>query len=167
MIQIAKVPNSKWDYDVFISFLKRRVEDNTESRGKPVLCIFSDASESAYGTCAYLRWRTDDNKYEVRFVAAKSKVAPLKTLTMPRLELQAAVVAARLYKAISEEIRLEIEKVVFFVDSMIVFHWIKSPARSFKAFVSSRVGEIQSLTDPSQWKHIPGTFAIFIMVSEP
>eukprot|EP00057_Strongylocentrotus_purpuratus_P004640 XP_003729152.1 PREDICTED: uncharacterized protein LOC100889568 [Strongylocentrotus purpuratus] len=135
----------------------RRCLTPQDARGKPVLCIFSDASESAYGTCAYLRWRTDDNKYEVRFVAAKSKVAPLKTLTMPRLELQAAVVAARLYKAISEEIRLEIEKVVFFVDSMIVFHWIKSPARSFKAFVSSRVGEIQSLTDPSQWKHIPGT----------
>ncbi|XP_014668938.1 PREDICTED: uncharacterized protein LOC106810171 [Priapulus caudatus] len=128
----------------------------SNARGKPVLCIFSNASEKAYGTCAYLRWQTEDDKYDVRFVAAKSKVAPLKTLTIPRLELQAAVLASRLYKAINDEMRVEVAKVIFFVDSMIVFHWIKSPARGFKAFVSSRVGEIQGLTDPSQWKHIPG-----------
>ena len=124
--------------------------------GKPTLCIFSDASENAYGTCAYLRWQTENDGYEVRFVAGKSKVAPLKTLTIPRLELQAAVLAARMYKAISDEMRLQVEKVVFFTDSMIALQWIKTPARTFKPFVSSRVAEIQTLTNTTQWKHIPG-----------
>ncbi|XP_041453627.1 uncharacterized protein LOC121406824 [Lytechinus variegatus] len=127
-----------------------------EAQGKPVLCIFSDASENAYGACAYLRWQTGDGKFETRFVASKSKVAPLKTLTIPRLELQAAVLAARLYKSITEEMRLEVEKVMFFTDSMITLQWIKSSARIYKPFVSSRIGEIQTLTDPSSWKHIPG-----------
>ena len=128
----------------------------TGAMDKPVLCIFSDASENAYGACAYLRWQTGENRYESRFIASKSKVAPLKTLTIPRLELQAAVLAARMYKSITEEMRLEIEKVVFFTDSMITLQWIKSSARVYKPFVSSRVGEIQTLTDPSTWKHIPG-----------
>nr|XP_054757350.1 uncharacterized protein LOC129263465 [Lytechinus pictus] len=127
-----------------------------EAQGKPVLCIFSDASENAYGACAYLRWQTGDGKFETRFVASKSKVAPLKTLTIPRLELQAAVLAARLYKSITEEMRLEVEKVMLFTNSMITLQWIKSSARIYKPFVSSRIGEIQTLTDPSSWKHIPG-----------
>ncbi|XP_030843375.1 uncharacterized protein LOC580152 [Strongylocentrotus purpuratus] len=80
------------------------------AQGRPVLCIFCDASEIAYGACAYLRWKTDDDKYEVRFVSAKSKVAPLKALTIPRLELLAGVLAARMHEAISNEMRLQVEK---------------------------------------------------------
>ena len=134
-------------------------------RGRPVLCIFCDASEIAYGACAYLRWKTDDDKYEVRFVSAKSKVAPLKALTIPRLELLAGVLAARMHEAISNEMRLQVEKAVFFTDSMIVLQWIKSSARTYKAFVSSRVGEIQTLTNPADWKHIPGEVNIADKVS--
>nr|XP_054761363.1 uncharacterized protein LOC129267761 [Lytechinus pictus] len=119
-----------------------------EAQGKPVLCIFSDASENAYGACAYLRWQTGDGKFETRFVASKSKVAPLKTLTIPRLELQAAVLAARLYKSITEEMRLEVEKVMLFTDSMITLQWIKSSARIYKPFVSSRIGRFRLSLNP-------------------
>ena len=124
--------------------------------GHPMLCIFSDASEEAFGTCAYLRWSLRGGTYGVRFVTAKSRVAPLKKLTIPRLELQAAVMASRLYKTISEEIELKIEQTVFLCDSMIVLGWIRSQARGFKPFVSNRVSEIQDNTDPAQWRHIPG-----------
>jgi len=65
----------------------------------PILCIFSDASNEAFGACAYVRWRTESNEYDTRFIAAKSRVAPLKPLTIPRLELQAAVLATRLYQS--------------------------------------------------------------------
>ena len=122
----------------------------------PILCIFSDASNEAFGACAYVRWRTDSNKYDTRFIAAKSRVAPLKPLTIPRLELQAAVLATRLYQSIAEETRLQFEKVVFFSDSNIVLSWIRSQAREFKPFVSARVAEIPSNSDPSQWRHVPG-----------
>lgn len=128
----------------------------TAATGCPILCIFADASRDAFGACAYLRWQVEEGRYEVRFVAAKSRVAPLKELTIPRLELQAAVLASRLYQTIQEESRLEFEKAILFTDSMIVYCWIKSIPRSFKPFVSARVSEIQSNTDPSQWRHVPG-----------
>jgi len=122
----------------------------------PMLCVFSDASQDAFGTCAYIRQKTNGNKYQVRLIAAKSRVAPLKQLSVPRLELQAAVLASRLAKAIEQESRLQFKSVKLFTDSSIMLAWLQSPSRSFKPFVSSRVGEIQSNTDPSQWRHIPG-----------
>ena len=121
-----------------------------------MLCIFSDASEEAFGACAYLRWQLADGSFDVRFVTAKSRVAPLKKLTVPRLELQAAVIASRMYQTIREETRLKIDETVFFSDSTIALMWIRSQARGFKPFVSNRVGEIQSRSDPSQWHHVRG-----------
>ena len=75
----------------------------------------------------------------------------LRPLTIPRLELQAAVLATRLYRSIAEESQLQFENVTFFSDSNIVLSWIRSEAREFKPFVSARVAEIQSNSDPSQW----------------
>ena len=69
----------------------------------PILCIFSDASNEAFGACAYVRWLTESNECVTRFIVAKSRVAPLKPLTIPRLEIQAAVLATRLYQSIAEE----------------------------------------------------------------
>ncbi|XP_071481170.1 uncharacterized protein [Diadema antillarum] len=128
----------------------------TNARGKPTLCIFCDASMEAFGACAYLRWEVDEARYEVRFVTAKSRVAPLKQLTIPRLELQAAVLASRLYTTIRTEMSLDLADVIFMTDSMITLSWVKSKARSYKMFVAVRVGEIQTATDPSKWRHIPG-----------
>ena len=119
-----------------------------DSIGLPILCIFADASECAFGTCAYFRWRKQDGTFEVRFVAAKSRVAPLKKLSIPRLELQAALLASRLSKTIQEESRLEFEEIIYFTDNRIVLAWIKSTSRVYKQFVSSRVGEIQRNSDP-------------------
>lgn len=121
----------------------------------PVLCVFSDASQEAFGACTYIRQKNQQNTYEVKFVPAKSRVAPLKQLTIPRLELQAAVLASRLAKSIQEESKIDFKDGKFFTDSTITLAWIQSLSCSFKPFVSSRVGEIQSNTDPSQWKHIP------------
>ena len=61
---------------------------------QPVLCVFSDASEDAFGACAYARWQLSTGGFSVQFITAKSRVAPLKKLTIPRLELQDAVLAS-------------------------------------------------------------------------
>lgn len=127
-----------------------------ETPESPTLCVFSDASQEAFGACAYIRQKTKQGTYEVNFIAAKSRVAPLKQLTIPRLELQAAVLASRLAKTIVKECTIQFGDVKFFTDSSITLAWIQSPSRSFKPFVSARVGEIQNNSDPSQWKHIPG-----------
>ena len=137
-----------------ISFPRRLTPQDTD--GLPMLCIFSDASQDAFGACVYLRWKKKNGDYECRFLAAKSRVAPLKKLTIPRLELKEAVLTSRLYKSIREESRLQFEKVVFFTDSMITLSWICSQTRGSKPFVSSRVGEIQTNCDPSMWRYVPG-----------
>ena len=62
----------------------------------PILCVFAEASQEAFGACAYIREKKDDDTLAVKFVAAKSRVAPIKQLTIPCLELQAAVLANRL-----------------------------------------------------------------------
>jgi hypothetical protein len=77
---------------------------------QPVLCTFSDASVEAFGACSYIRWKLADGGFGVRFIAAKSRVSPLKQLTIPRLELQGAVLASRLSKSILEETRLKFER---------------------------------------------------------
>ena len=89
------------------------------SIGLPILCIFADASEYAFGACAYLRWQKRDGTFEIRFVAAKSRVAPLKKLTIPQLKLLAALLASRLSKIIQEETCHEFAKVIYFIDSAI------------------------------------------------
>ena len=116
----------------------------------PALRVFADASQEALGTCAYVRKKRSNDVYNVKFIAAKSRVAPLRQLTIPRLELQAAVLTSRLAKGIQEESRIQFGKVYFFTDSTITLAWIQSLSRNFKPFVSSRIGEIQSDTDPSQ-----------------
>ncbi|XP_068720636.1 uncharacterized protein [Montipora capricornis] len=101
-----------------------------ETSESPVLCVFSDASQEAFRACAYIRQKTKQGTYEVNFVAAKSRVAPLKQLTIPRLELQAAVLASRFAKTIVKEFTIQ-----FGDDSSTTLAWIQSSSRSFKPFV--------------------------------
>eukprot|EP00794_Sanderia_malayensis_P000823 gene823-120_t len=136
-----------------VSFKRALVTADTSK--KISLCVSSDASQETFGACAYLRQEIKDGKFNVRFIAAKSRVAPLKQLTVPHLELQAAALASRLAKSIQEESRIQFTDVMFFTDSMITFCWIQSPSRNYKPFVSSRIGEIQSNSIPRQWRHIP------------
>ena len=133
---------------------------STDAVRLPMLCIFSDASREAFGACAYVRWLTSNGSYEARFMAAKSRVSPLKELTIPRLELQAAVLAARLGKNIREESRMHFAKIIYFTNSRIVLAWICSEARGYKPFVSARDGETQNNSEPSQWQHIAGEHSV-------
>ena len=124
----------------------------------PMLCVFSDASRDTFGACMYICQEKEDSAVQVRFVAAKSRGAPLKQLTIPRLELKAAILAPRLAKAIQEETRIRFDKVNYSTESAITLAWIHSPSRSFKPFVSVRVGEIQSNSGLSQWVYILGEY---------
>ena len=123
--------------------------------GDPSLVVFCDASRLAFGACAYMKWKLNDGQFGTRFVAAKARVAPLKELTIPRLELQAAVLASRLGKSILQESRFNFERVRYLSDSRVALAWIKGETRSFKPFVSCRVAEIQSNCSPEDWSHCP------------
>lgn len=115
---------------------------------------FSDASQGALGACIYLKSINEDNKVTVKLLCAKSKVAPLKPTTMPRLELCAALLAARLCKAVTDSLRYRPDRIVHWCDSSIVLAWINNN-KTLKAFVSNRISEILELTKSADWRYVP------------
>ncbi|GBN44277.1 hypothetical protein AVEN_211376-1 [Araneus ventricosus] len=120
------------------------------------LHCFSDASKKAYGAVVYIRVVFKNGRIISNFVASKSRVAPLKTLSMPRLELMGALLAARLNSKISKYLNFPVTQ-YFWTASSIVYYWIKGDPERFKIFVKNRVKEIQKLSDPCEWLHTPGT----------
>eukprot|EP00117_Sycon_ciliatum_P019093 scpid35165/ scgid17425/ len=118
------------------------------------LHVFADASSLAYGAAVYMRSQ-DSSDVAARFVAAKSRVAPLQAISIPRLELMAAVTAAELGSAVASATQLQLQNAVFWTDSMDVFHWVRQPSRQYKPFIAHRIGYIQTLTRPGQWRYVP------------
>ncbi|XP_035225884.1 uncharacterized protein LOC118198336 [Stegodyphus dumicola] len=88
---------------------------------------------------------------------SKSRIPPLKKLSLPRLELMGAVVAARLGKYLLKIFQDLVGRLVLWTDSEICLWWIKGSAREWKQFVSNRVAEIQDCTSPDKWKYCPGS----------
>ncbi|XP_062703529.1 uncharacterized protein LOC134285982 [Aedes albopictus] len=118
------------------------------------LHVFADAGEEAYGCVAYFRF-TDGKTVHCAFVEAKAKVAPLQYLSIPRKELEAAVLGARLLKAICESHSITIKRRFLWTDSNAVVSWVKSDTRRYKPFVAHRIGEILTITQPEDWRWVP------------
>ncbi|GBM80707.1 hypothetical protein AVEN_137226-1 [Araneus ventricosus] len=119
------------------------------------LHCFSDASQKAYATVAYLRILFNDERIRTVFVASKTRVAPLKKLTLPRLELMGALLSARLSYRIIKALNLNLV-CRFWTDSQITLFWIKGTANKFKPFIKNRVEEIVKLTSAEDWYFCPG-----------
>ncbi|XP_058814579.1 uncharacterized protein LOC131678438 [Topomyia yanbarensis] len=118
------------------------------------LHIFVDASEQAFAAVAYFRI-VDHGCTRCVLVSSKTKVASLQPLTIPRLELQAAVLGARLRKTVEEGHSLQIKRTYFWSDSSTVNSWIKSDLRRYRQYVAFRVNEILSLSNPTEWRWLP------------
>ncbi|XP_062557132.1 uncharacterized protein LOC134221991 [Armigeres subalbatus] len=117
------------------------------------LHVFVDASEGAYGCVAYFRMLVDGAP-RCSLVQAKSKVAPLRAYSTPRLELMAAVLGARMAETIRANHSLTVKRVQFWTDSSTVYSWIVSDHRRYKVFVAYRIGEILSRTSPMEWRWV-------------
>ncbi|XP_048010442.1 uncharacterized protein LOC125244397 [Megalobrama amblycephala] len=117
------------------------------------LHVFCDASERAYGAVAYLS-TTHEGLTNVSFIMARSKVAPKRQQTMPRLELCAALAGAQLAKLIQTELSSYLQQTTLWTDSTTVLEWLQSESCRFKVFVGTRVSEIQELTDQRSWRYV-------------
>lgn len=115
---------------------------------------FSDASEMAYGACLYIRAIDSDGTCHCHLICAKTRVAPLKTVTIPRLELCGALLLAELYSKVTASLDLPVNKSFFWCDSTIALAWIKSSPHQWNIFVANRINQIQSLTDPESWRYV-------------
>ncbi|XP_062713890.1 uncharacterized protein LOC134290723 [Aedes albopictus] len=119
------------------------------------LHVFVDASEAAYACVAYLRLETDDG-IQVSLVGAKVKVAPLKTLSILRLELKAAVLGTRILESVQAHHTFPIGRRCCWGDSGTVLAWIRSQDhRRYHKFIAVRVGEILLSTEPNEWRWVP------------
>ncbi|GFU45635.1 integrase catalytic domain-containing protein [Trichonephila clavipes] len=108
----------------------------------------------AYGAALYLRCINTSGEISVRFLCSKSKVAPLKSITIPRLELCGAVLLSRLLKRALDAFKVNISQIYLWTDSSTVLAWIKKPLAQLKTFVRNRVSIIQELTENDFWKHV-------------
>ena len=118
-----------------------------------MLQAFGDASPKAFGSSVYVR--VQDVTGQVKM--AKSRVAPVKKITLPRLELLAAVVNSRLLCFIVDSLNnLKINRVLCWTDSSITLYWIQRPNAPWKPFIANRVSEITSTWEPSLWWDCPG-----------
>lgn len=115
---------------------------------------FCDASEKAYTAGIYLRTVHENESVEVHLLTSKSKVAPLKPVSIPRLELCSAVLLARLMDKFLVVMKIPKIEVHAWTDSSVTLAWISTPPHMLKTFVSNRVAEIQQKIKPEHWRHV-------------
>ncbi|XP_035232769.1 uncharacterized protein LOC118204571 [Stegodyphus dumicola] len=113
---------------------------------------FCDASELAYGAVVYYKSVFLYGEVVIRLVTSKSKVSPIKQVTIPRLELCAAVLLAKLMNRVI--CALKVNNVFFWSDSSIVLAWLKKKPCCMKTFVANRVAMVQEITEVRQWHHV-------------
>ncbi len=131
--------------------LKLNLDDEVQN---VQLHSFSDASRLGYGTVSYLRLVDVNGKINVAFLIGKSRVTPTKQVTIPRLELTAAVLAAKLSRQVEEELEIPIESSTFWTDSTVVLQYITNESTRFQTFVANRLAIIHDLSKPSQWRYV-------------
>ncbi|GFX01763.1 integrase catalytic domain-containing protein [Trichonephila clavipes] len=127
----------------------------TDSYVKLVLLGYADASESAYGAVVYMRSVREDGTTTTKLISSKSCVAPIKVISIPRLELSACLLLAQLVGKVCLSLQVHLAKVILHTDSTIAIAWINTPVNQLKTFVGNRVSKIQTLMVNFEWKHIP------------
>ncbi len=118
------------------------------------LCGFCDASTQAYAAVTYLITRTENN-IEVSFITAKTRVAPLQSQTIPRLELLSALLLARLITTVADSLASTLPQLKLRC-SKVALYWIQGVDKEWKPFVRNRVVEIRQKVPPERWFHCPG-----------
>ncbi|XP_058811204.1 uncharacterized protein LOC131676095 [Topomyia yanbarensis] len=115
---------------------------------------FVDASENGFAAAVYLRYK-EGNSIECTLVCAKTRVAPLKFLSIPRSELQAAVLGVRLANTVQRALTVKVHQRFFYTDAKDVYCWLNSDHRRYSQFVAVRVSEILESTETHEWLWIP------------
>lgn len=118
---------------------------------------FSDASSQGYGAVSYLRQIDAHGEVHCSLIMAKSRLAPLKAMTIPRMELSAAVLATRLDRMIRQEVGIVIHSSTFWTDSTCVLRYIENKDKRFQIFVANRVSAILDQSTAEQWRYVEGT----------
>ena len=124
---------------------------------EPDLLMFGDGSKSAFCTLAYARWAVPGG-FECRLISGKTRVAPLRKISIPRIELLGALACVRLAEKITENLGIKFSRRYFFTDSSAVLGMIRGESAALQEFTGTRVSEIKTKSDvETEWFWIPGT----------
>nr|XP_046478563.1 uncharacterized protein LOC124217212 [Neodiprion pinetum] len=134
--------------------IPRNINPGNDS-GKFDLIGFGDASEKAYGACLYAVSRNSKGETNSHLICSKGRVAPLKIISLPKLELNAALVLAKLCHAATQAVSQKIQGIYLWSDSTVTLSWIASSPNLRKIYVANRVTKIQNLTRNAVWLHVP------------
>lgn len=115
---------------------------------------FCDASCKAFAAVTYLRIVDTHGNISVHLLSSKSRVAPLKSVTLPKLELCSSVLAGELSSSIITSLKLVPEKTCFWSDSEVALAWISQPPLKWNVYVANRVASIQALTQGCTWSYV-------------
>ncbi|KAJ8724347.1 hypothetical protein PYW08_015821 [Mythimna loreyi] len=137
---LSKVKIPRW--------LGTRSESDIELHG------FCDASKAAYSAVVYLRLVDSTDKIKVSLLVAKTRVAPIKQVSIPRLELCGAVLLANLLAETAEVLNVPKEKIKAWTDSTVALAWLNNHPSRWKTFVANRTSEILNVMSSSQWHHV-------------
>ena len=127
----------------------------TECKTKYIeLHHFTDASSEAYGLVSYLRFTNFKNEHFTSFVFGKGHITPLKTMTIPRLELSAATLAIKVNAMITRSLDFHINNTYYWTDSTTVLNYIRNTKTRFRIFVANRLKTIWEGSLISQWRYV-------------
>ena len=115
---------------------------------------FADASSKGYGTVSFLRVVNADGLAFCNFVIGKAKLAPLKTVSIPRLELMAATLAVQLDQMLQPNLNINLTSTVFWTDSLSVLFMINNTCKKFPVFVANRLSKIEEGSNSKQWRYV-------------
>jgi len=132
---------------------KSRVYTGFENAKSVQLHLFADASKDGYGAVCYLR-SNDEEACSCTFVMGKSRVAPMKQQTIPRLELCAAVTAVQLLRIVLREHHFNADKLYFWTDSTTVLSYLRDTSKRRPAFEKNRIATIRKHSNVEQWRWV-------------
>ncbi|CAB3251377.1 unnamed protein product [Arctia plantaginis] len=115
---------------------------------------FADASKLAYAAVVYLRVMDEVGNVHISLIASKTKVAPLKQVSIPRLELCGAVLLSKLMVEVAEVLGIHKDNLHAYTDSEVVLAWLYQHPSRWKTFVANRVSEILTTLDTQHWHHV-------------
>ena len=115
---------------------------------------FSDAFQQSYGAVSYLRVADVAGNVKYFFVMGKSRLAPIKPITIPRMEQSAAVLSTTLDRMVRNELSLLISKSFFWMDSTCLLQYIGNTNKRFQTFVANRIATIHDASSPTQWNYV-------------
>nr|XP_012215649.1 PREDICTED: uncharacterized protein LOC105668053 [Linepithema humile] len=116
---------------------------------------FADASTRAYAAAVYLRVIHSFSEIRTHLLVARTKVAPIKTISIPRLELNAIVLLSRLITWVSTALDYGYVPRYGWTDSTVALAWVSQHPSRWKTYVANRVSEIQSVNPTIKWNHVP------------